>query len=82
MGPLEQQLGDLAKKRGWRLRWKSEPLAFARSLTCTELDIFKGRNLLTSDGPFWLIHGRDVSAREKIAGMVSGYPPRAGAQAA
>ena len=83
MGPLEQKLGEFAMVRGWRLRWKSEPPAAARSLICTELDIFKGRTLVTASGPFWLIHGRDVASRERIANMVLEYPSRRrGAQAA
>jgi len=71
MGPAEQKLEALARARRWRLRWKSGPLRFAPSLVSTELDIFAGRNLLTADRPLFLIHGRDVDAREKIAGMVS-----------
>lgn len=82
MGPLEQQLGELARKRGCRLRWKSEPLAFARALTCTELDVFRGRDLLTTDGALFLIHGQDVDAREVIAARMLKSSGREGAQAA
>lgn len=83
MGLLEQQLGEFAKKRGWRLRWKSGPLRYVPRMTLTELDIFRGKDLLTSDAPFWIITSGDVSPREQIADMVLRYPSqRAGAQAA
>lgn len=74
MGPLEQHLGELARKNGWRLRWKSEPLATAPRMVMTELDVFRGKVLLTRDGPYWVVTGRVGTPRETIAGMVSGYP--------
>jgi hypothetical protein len=82
MGPLEQQLGKVAAQRGWRLRWKSEPLSHAQNLQCTELDIFKGAKLLTADNPFFTIHSRDVDARERVALMVSEYQSTRGRVAA
>lgn len=74
MGPLEQNLGELARKHGWRLRWKSEPLATAPRMVMTELDVFRGKILLTRYGPYWVVTGRTGTPRETIAGMVSGYP--------
>lgn len=62
-----EQLEALARAKRWRLRWKSASLRFAPSLMCTELDLFRGRELLTTDGPLFLIHSRDVDARERIA---------------
>ena len=83
MGPLEQQLEAHAKAKRWRLRWKSGPLRYVPRMTLTELDIFRGKDLLTSDAPFWIITSGDVSPREQIADMVLRYPSqRAGAQAA
>lgn len=72
----------LARAKQWRLRWKSGPLRFAPSLTCTELDVFRGRDLLTTDGPLFLIHGQDVDAREVIAARMLNSSGREGAQAA
>lgn len=74
MGPLEQQLGELARKHGWRLRWKSEPLATAPRMVMTELDVFRGKFLLTRDGPYWVVTGHSGTPRGTIAGMVSRYP--------
>lgn len=73
----------LARAKQWRLRWKSGLLRFAPSLMCTELDVFLGRELLTAEGPLFLIHGQDVDAREVIAArMLKNSSEREGALAA
>lgn len=83
MGPLEQQLEAQAKAKRWRLRWKSGPLRYVPRMILTELDIFRGKVLLTREAPFWIITSGDVSSREQIADMVLRYPSLgAGAQAA
>lgn len=77
-----EQLEALARAKRWRLRWKSAPLRFAMSLTCTELDVFRGRELLTTDGPLFVIHSRDVDAREHIAARMLSSSERQEALAA
>lgn len=77
-----EQLEAVARAKQWRLRWKSASLRFAPSLTCTELHLFRGRELLTTDVPLFLIHGRDVDARERIAARMLNSSERQGAQAA
>jgi hypothetical protein len=85
MGPLEQRLEREAGRMGWRLRWKREPSRAYPSLTCTELDIFDGKRLVTNGGPFAVIAGgRDpeavaARARETIAGMILNILLRRGA---
>lgn len=74
MGPLEQELGRVARDRGWRLRWKSEPLVNAPRVVMTELDVFRGKRMLTDAAPYWVVTARTGNPRETIAVMVLGYP--------
>jgi hypothetical protein len=70
MGPLEQRLEQVAKARGWRLRWETEPLVAMPAYTATSLDIFRGRYVVNVSGPICIIHAGSRSPREGIAQQV------------
>lgn len=82
MGPHEQQLAREARERGWRLRWRAEPVPSLPTLTRTELDIAEGRRLVTADGPLAVIHSAKATPRETLARIVLDELSRRGAQAA
>ena len=69
-GPLEQHLERIAKARGWRLRWQSEPLVAMPAFMATSLDIFSGRHVVNISGPISIVYAGNSSPREGIAEQV------------
>lgn len=86
-GPLEQELERIAKRMGWRLAWKSEPLRYWHRQVEHDLDVLDGKRSVLVQ-PAWVITvGGDQElnareAREKLAGKVLSALPRRGARAA
>lgn len=87
MGPLEEKLERVAKRVGWRLRWKSEALRYYPRQIEHNLDVFDGKRLVTEQPACIITVGGDPEertkdAREKLAFKVLSALPRRGARAA